>query len=167
VVERHGTPPSEPRRQIPKKKSGTKLPSTFSAPTRNLDVVTLHEILRLRQDVFVVEQECAYGDIDGRDLEPGTIQFWAGEGSVDATLRLLREDDGTERIGRVATAAHARGAGLGAALMQAAIAETRSPVVTLNAQAHLEHWYGRFGFVRSGEDFVEDAIPHVPMTRTR
>ncbi|ROP60798.1 GNAT family N-acetyltransferase [Curtobacterium sp. ZW137] len=143
------------------------MPSIFSAPTRNLDVVTLHEVLRLRQDVFVVEQGCAYPDIDGRDLEPGTVQFWAGEGSVDATLRLLREPDGSERIGRVATAAHARGAGLAASLMEAAIAETRSPVVHIDAQAHLEQWYGRFGFVRSGDDFLEDGIPHIPMTRTR
>lgn len=141
--------------------------SIFSAPTRNLDIVTLHEILRLRQDVFVVEQECAYPDIDGRDLEPGTLQFWAGQGSVDATLRLLREDDCTERIGRVATARHARSQGLGAQLMEAAIAESRSSSIVINAQAHLEQWYGRFGFVRSGDDFLEDAIPHVPMTRAR
>lgn len=139
----------------------------FNAPTRNLDIVTLHEILRLRQDVFVVEQECAYADIDGRDLEPGTIQFWAGQGSVDATIRLLREPDGSERIGRVATAAAARGQGLAGRLIEAAIAEARSPVIRLGAQAQLEEWYGRFGFVRSGEDYLEDRIPHVPMTRTR
>lgn len=140
--------------------------SIFNAPTRNLDVVTLHEILRLRQDVFVVEQGCAYPDIDGRDLEPGTVQFWAGQGSVDATLRLLREPDGTERIGRVATARASRGQGLAAQLIEAAIAETRSPSIAIDAQAHLEQWYGRFGFVRSGEDFVEDGITHLPMTRT-
>ena len=141
--------------------------SIFNAPTRNLDVVTLHEILRLRQDVFVVEQGCAYPDIDGRDLEPGTVQFWAGQGSVDATLRLLREPDGTERIGRVATARASRGQGLAAQLIEAAIAETRSPSIAIDAQAHLEQWYGRFGFVRSGEDFVEDGITHLPITRTR
>lgn len=141
--------------------------SIFNVPTRNLDIVTLHEILRLRQDVFVVEQGCAYPDIDGRDLEPGTVQFWAGQGSVDATLRLLREPDGTERIGRVATAANSRGQGLAAQLIEAAIAETRSPSIAIDAQAHLEQWYARFGFVRSGEDFVEDGILHLPMTRTR
>jgi ElaA protein len=143
------------------------LVSIFNAPTRNLDIVTLHEILRLRQDVFVVEQECAYPDIDGRDLEPGTVQFWAGQGSVDATLRLLREADGSERIGRVATAAASRGQGLAAQLIEAAIAESRSARIAIDAQAHLEQWYARFGFVRSGEEFVEDGIPHVPMTRTR
>lgn len=141
--------------------------SIFNAPTRNLDIVTLHEILRLRQDVFVVEQGCAYPDIDGRDLEPGTVQFWAGQGSVDATLRLLREPDGTERIGRVATAADSRGKGLAAQLIEAAIAESRSSSIAIDAQAHLEQWYARFGFVRSGEDFVEDGILHLPMTRTR
>ncbi|MBF4613491.1 GNAT family N-acetyltransferase [Curtobacterium sp. VKM Ac-1376] len=141
--------------------------SIFNAPTRNLDIVTLHEILRLRQDVFVVEQECAYADIDGRDLEPGTVQFWAGSGSVDATLRLLREADGTERIGRVATAKHARGQGLGGQLIEAAIAESRSPSIALGAQAHLEQWYARFGFERSGDEYLEDRIPHVPMTHRR
>lgn len=141
--------------------------SIFNAPTRNLDVVTLHEILRLRQDVFVVEQAAAYADIDGRDLEPGTLQFWAGQGSVDATLRLLREEDGTERIGRVATAKAARGQGLSSRLMEAAIAEARSVRIAIDAQAHLEQWYARFGFVRSGADFNEDGIPHLPMTRTR
>lgn len=141
--------------------------SLFSAPTRNVDVVTLHEILRLRQDVFVVEQQAAYPDIDGRDLEPGTVQFWAGRGAVDATLRLLREPDGTERIGRVATAKAARGQGLSSRLMEAAIAETRTQRIALDAQAHLEQWYARFGFVRAGDDFHEDGIPHVPMARTR
>ncbi len=139
----------------------------FSAPTRNLDPVTLHEILRLRQDVFVVEQGAAYDDIDGRDLEPGTVQFWAGLGSVDATVRLLREADGSERIGRVATARHARGQGLAGRLIEAAIAEARAPRIHLGAQEHLEDWYGRFGFVRSGERYSEDRIPHIPMTLSR
>lgn len=139
----------------------------FSAPTRNLDPVTLHEILRLRQDVFVVEQGAAYDDIDGRDLEPGTVQFWAGRGSVDATVRLLREPDGSERIGRVATARHARGHGLAGRLIEAAIAEARAPRILLGAQEHLEDFYGRFGFVRSGAQYSEDRIPHIPMTLTR
>lgn len=139
----------------------------FSAPSRNLDPVTLHEILRLRQDVFVVEQECAYPDIDGRDMEPGTVQFWAGRGSVDATVRLLREPDGSERIGRVATARHARGQGLAGRLIEAAIAEARAPRILLGAQAHLEDWYARFGFVRDGEGYLEDRIPHVPMALVR
>jgi ElaA protein len=143
------------------------LASLFNGPTRNLDVVTLHEILRLRQDVFVVEQQCAYPDIDGRDVEATTVQWWAGSGSVDATLRVLREPDDTERIGRVATAKAARGAGLAADLMRAAIAESRSASIAIDAQAHLGGWYARFGFVQTGDEFLEDDIPHLPMTRVR
>ena len=140
-----------------------------SAPTRDLDVVTLHDILRLRQDVFVVEQQCCYADVDGRDLEPGTVQVWATDdhGSVVATLRVLREPDGDARIGRVATAVPARGRGLVAGLMAAALAGSNPAPVVLDAQSHLEGWYARFGFVRTGAEFLDDGIPHVPMRLDR
>ena len=144
------------------------MPDIHTAPTPELDAVTLHGILRLRQDVFVVEQECVYADVDGRDLEPETVQAWAVDdsGQVVATLRVLTEPDGTRRIGRVATARPARGRGLAAELMVVALDLGRESVV-LDAQSHLEGWYSRFGFVRAGEDFVEDGIPHVPMRLDR
>jgi ElaA protein len=139
-----------------------------SAPLRDLDVVTAHGILQLRQDVFVVEQECPYLDLDGRDLEAGAVQYWmeGPDGSVVATLRVLREVGGETRIGRVATARSARGQGLAAALVAAALDETEGPVV-LDAQTYLAQWYAGLGFVRDGEDFVEDGIPHVPMRLDR
>ena len=135
-----------------------------SAPTREMSAAVLHDVLRLRQDVFVLEQECLYPDIDGRDLEPGTVQFWAepAGGEVAATLRVLDEGDGVARMGRVATAGSARGAGVAAEMLQAALAAHRGPVV-IDAQTYLEQWYARFGFVRDGAEFVEDGIPHVPM----
>ena len=140
----------------------------LSASTLDLDVATLHDILRLRQDVFVVEQQCVYADLDGRDLEPGTVQVWAddGQAGVVATLRVLLEPDGTRRIGRVATALPARGRGLAADLVAAALTLGEGPVV-LDAQSHLEGWYARFGFVRVGEEFLDDGIPHVPMRLDR
>ena len=140
-----------------------------SAPTRDLDVVTLHDILRLRQDVFVVEQECAYADVDGRDLEPGTVQVWAtdDDGAVVATLRVLGEPDGSTRIGRVATAVPARGRGLAADLVAAALDVSSPAPVVLDAQSHLEGWYVRLGFVRTGPEFLDDGIPHVPMRLVR
>jgi ElaA protein len=127
---------------------------------------TLHDLLRLRVDVFVVEQECAYPEIDGRDGEPGAVLLWAQDprGGVAATLRLLREPDG-RRIGRVATAAQFRGAGLAARLMRRALELAGEGPVVLDAQAHLASWYGRFGFEATGEPFTEDGIPHVPMRR--
>ena len=83
-----------------------------TASFRDLDTTTLYSILRLRSEVFVVEQECAYGDIDGRDTEPGTRHVWfERDGEVRAYLRVLR-DDAHERVGRVVTAKTARGAGL-------------------------------------------------------
>lgn len=132
----------------------------------DLDPVTLYKILRLRVDVFVVEQGCPYPELDGRDLEPSARQLWIADGdAVTATLRLLRDPDGTARIGRVATAVDARGAGLAARLMNRALELAGADDAVLDAQEQLESWYGRFGFVRSGQGFVEDGIPHVPMRR--
>lgn len=141
------------------------------APVAAIDPRTLYRILWLRVTVFVVEQQAAYPEIDGRDIEPGAELMWASEGdAVLATLRVLRESDNT-RIGRVATAPDARGRGIAADLMREAIevldAEAPGIPILLDAQAHLASWYARFGFVVSGPPFAEDGIPHVPMRRTR
>jgi ElaA protein len=138
------------------------------ALTADLDARTLYGILALRADVFVVEQECVYLDPDGRDLEPDARQVWVErDGSVVATLRLLRDADGCARIGRVATALSARGGGLADAVMQRALTLAPDGDVVLGAQSYLERWYARFGFVRDGDDYVEDGIPHLPMRLRR
>ncbi|MGG5260556.1 GNAT family N-acetyltransferase [Phycicoccus avicenniae] len=139
-----------------------------SAPTLELTPEVLYALMRLRQDVFVLEQECLYPDLDGRDLEPGTVQWWAedGSGEVVATLRALDDGGDVVRIGRVATAREARGAGIARELVVAVLAATRGPVV-LDAQSHLEHWYARLGFARDGAEFLDDGIPHVPMRLAR
>jgi ElaA protein len=145
----------------------TSTTSVRSSSLSDLDPVTLYRILRLRTDIFVVEQECPYPELDGRDLEPTARQVWLArdDGDVVATLRLLRDDDGAARIGRVATAAAARGEGLAAVLMQHAIELAGDADVVLDAQSYLHDWYARFGFVRDGADYIEDGIPHVPMRR--
>jgi ElaA protein len=125
----------------------------------------VYGLCRLRVDVFVVEQDCPYPELDGRDVEPATLHLWLESGGeIAATIRLL--DDGASRaIGRVATAAPFRGQGLAARLIEEGIARCGDVPVTLGAQAHLEGWYERFGFRRSGPGYVEDGIPHVPMRR--
>ena len=129
-----------------------------------LPAATVYAVLRLRVDVFVVEQECPYPELDGRDLEAGAHWWWAERGGeVVATLRVLVDDPGTARIGRVATAGSARSGGVAARLMRHALETAGARDVVLDAQAYLEGWYARFGFVRDGEPFVEDGIPHVPM----
>ena len=140
--------------------------SAHCAHLPELDAATLYAILRLRVDVFVVEQECPYPELDGRDAEPDARHLWIElDGAIAAYLRLLVDPDGAARIGRVATAAGARGRGLAADLMRAAVAAAGDVDIVLNAQAHLEGWYGRFGFTVDGPQFVEDGIPHVPMRR--
>ena len=136
-----------------------------SAPFADIDPVTLYALLKLRVDVFVVEQDCAYPELDGRDLEPDALQLWVEEdGQVLATDRLLC-DGPDRRIGRVATAAAARGQGLAAVLVQHGVDLSGERLVRLDAQAHLEGWYARSGFVVAGPGFLEDGIPHVPMER--
>jgi ElaA protein len=138
------------------------------AATTDLDARTLYAILALRSAVFVVEQNCVYLDPDGRDLEPGARQLWIEQdGTVVATLRMLRDPDGAIRIGRVATATQARRTGLAEALMRRALELAPAGEVTLGAQAYLEDWYGRFGFVRDGDDYDEDGIRHLPMRLRR
>jgi len=140
------------------------------ADIRAIDPLTLYAILRLRVEVFVVEQSCPYPELDGRDVEPGAELLWAADGpDLLATLRVLHDADGALRVGRVATVPAARSRGVASRLMREALArcaelDPSAPVV-LDAQAHLARWYARFGFDVTGAEFDEDGIPHVPMRR--
>ncbi|WP_433688597.1 GNAT family N-acetyltransferase [Micromonospora carbonacea] len=159
-----------------------------------LDARTLHDLLRLRVDVFVVEQRCPYPELDGRDVEPGTRHVWltraadggrraggdaenAGDGRGDgngeaesyggvvAYLRILADPDGLTRIGRVVVAPGARGGGHAGRLMAEALAAVGDRPCALEAQSHLVGFYARHGFAVSGPEYVEDGIPHTPMRR--
>lgn len=131
-----------------------------------LDAATLYALLRLRVDVFVVEQACAYPELDGRDTEPGTRHLWlTAAGVTTGYLRLLDDPDGVVRIGRVVVAPSARGAGVAGRLMAAALAEAGERPAVLDAQAHLARLYERHGFAVTGPEYLEDGIPHVPMAR--
>ena len=137
---------------------------------RDLDAATLYELLKLRVDVFVVEQSCPYPELDGRDLLPDTRHFWLGKpgGEVISTLRLMAEHvgDGPQfRIGRVCTSRPDRGRGHTARLMQAALEEVGSHPCRISAQTYLADMYARYGFSRDGGEFLEDGIAHIPMLR--
>lgn len=133
----------------------------------DLDPRTLYALLRLRVDVFVVEQASPYAELDGRDLDDTTRHFWlGGDGEpVLGTLRLLEEAGGRFRIGRLCTAASARGRGLGVQLMHAALAEIRDRESVLDAQEPLAGFYEGFGYAPSGEPYDWDGVLHVPMRR--
>ena len=136
----------------------------------DLDAATLYELLKLRVEVFVVEQACPYPELDGRDLLAETRHYWLeqGDGEVICTLRLMEEHSGGAkafRIGRVCTKRTARSRGHTARLLQAALAEVGDFECRIDAQTYLAEMYGRHGFVRDGDEFLEDGIPHVPMMR--
>jgi ElaA protein len=130
-----------------------------------LDASTLYALLRLRVDVFVVEQHCPYPELDGRDTEPGTRHVWFADDAPQAYLRILTERDGAFRIGRVCTSATARGAGLSGRLLGAALELVGNAPCVLDAQSYLVEFYARFGFFPTGPEYVEDGIPHIPMRR--
>jgi ElaA protein len=133
-----------------------------------LTAANLEAILRLRAEVFVVEQQAAYLDVDGRDLDPGTTHYWLAEDAEVplAYLRVLTEPDGQLRIGRVCTALKARGKGLGYQVMAAAVEDLRGSSSVLEAQTYAQGFYERFGYVAEGDAYEdEDGIPHITMRR--
>jgi ElaA protein len=141
--------------------------SLHDRPLAEVPPATLYGILRLRSQVFVVEQDCVFLDLDGRDLEPGCRQLWIedDDGTVVATARVI--DEGAVRhIGRIVTDEAARGRGLGAQLVEHALATSEPPWV-MQAQARLAEWYATFGFAIDGLEYLDDGILHVQMRRDR
>ncbi|BCJ42243.1 ElaA protein [Actinoplanes ianthinogenes] len=135
------------------------------ASFRDLPSPTLYDILRLRSEVFVVEQKSIYLDLDGRDTEPGTRHLWfSRDREVRAYLRIL-DDHGAERIGRVVTSPKARGEGMAGRLMGHALEIIGHRHAVLDAQSYLVGFYRKYGFEPTGPEYVEDGIPHVPMAR--
>ncbi len=130
-----------------------------------LEPGTAYSLWRLRQQVFVVEQDCPYPDLDGRDDEPTARHLLVDEGgTLVGCLRILDDGDAA-RIGRVAVTPSARGRGLADLMMRAALAELEGRRVRLDAQTGLTRWYAGYGFAATGPVYVEDGIPHLPMER--
>lgn len=126
----------------------------------------LYEILRVRSAVFVVEQECIYLDMDGRDRESVHV-FCRKDGAIAAYLRAFVTDRerGVARIGRVLTVQ--RGVGLGADVLAAGIACCRDKLgartIELEAQCYAVGFYEKAGFRVCSDPFLDDGIPHVQM----
>jgi ElaA protein len=137
--------------------------------SRRFDELTVrqfHDIARLRSEVFVVEQDCVYLDLDGRDIEPDTTHHWIEvDGAIGCYARTLKESAGKVRIGRIVTSPTVRSRGLAASLVMSLIADFGRGTIVLEAQSQLADWYRRFGLEVVGDEYIEDGIPHVPMRR--
>ena len=131
-----------------------------------LDSRTAYLLWALRESVFVVEQACAYQELDGRDLEPGTRHLWAQvDGEPVGYLRILDEGDHA-RIGRVLVVAGTpRRRPLGRADAGRARRRGRVGHRCWTRRRRWPGWYAGFGYVPDGAAFIEDGIPHTPMRR--
>ena len=144
-------------------------------PFAAMDVASLYRVLQRRAEVFVVEQACAFQDLDG--LDPACVHLLgethdaASGPCLLAYARLLPAGlaFAEASIGRVATAPATRGSGVGHALMSEAIAQLQrlwgEQPIRIGAQAHLQAFYRQHGFVPQGDLYLEDGIDHVEMIR--
>ena len=135
---------------------------------QELSVNELYDLLKLRAEIFVVEQDCVYNDLDDYDKEAVHV-IYVENGEIIATARLLKP--GTRfsdfSIGRVVVKKDKRGTGLGKELMNAAInfciTNWKAEKIKISAQQYLQRFYEELGFVVITEMYLEDDIPHVGM----
>jgi ElaA protein len=138
-------------------------------PFEQLNTVQLYQAMQLRQRVFVLEQTCAFQDADGIDLHAWHVLGYLPNGELGAYARIVPPGKAFEypSIGRVVTAPELRGNGAGYELMQQAMAQAArlfpECAIKIGAQAHLQRFYGRFGFQAVGDLYDEDGISHIQM----
>ncbi|MEP3046239.1 MAG: GNAT family N-acetyltransferase [Roseibium sp.] len=139
----------------------------------DLSPYEVHDLLKLRQDIFVLEQISLYADIDGKDPEAfHCLLKDSASGELIGAIRAFTNlEGGDARIGRVVIAESGRGSGLGRALMLAGIEQVEKLAPTarihITAQAHLETFYNSLGFDSATEPYDQDGIPHIDMIRAR
>lgn len=135
---------------------------------RELTTGELYKLLQLRSEVFVVEQQCIYMDMDNLDHKALHVLGWEGSNLV-AYARIFKPGDyfDTASIGRVSVKTDFRGEGLGMEIMGEAIKAVRdvfkTKKITLSAQTYLKEFYLNMGFLPIGEQYLEDDIPHIKM----
>lgn len=139
---------------------------------RQLTAAELYEILRTREAVFIVEQQCPYPEADGKDPDAMHLYYADEKGHVAAYLRLYckKDEPGTIQVGRVVTSAAARGTGLGRKILRDGIRYATEQMgaerLYLEAQVYAIGFYQKEGFEVTSVEFLEDGIPHVEMRRS-
>lgn len=145
--------------------------SVVAKPWSELTTGELYSFLKLRTDVFFVEQRVDEEELDNRDQEPGTTHYWiADDTGTAAYLRVLENAEPEHRdarhlIGRVVVRADRRGEGLAQTLMSRALADHPDVPLLLHAQQYIAPLYAKFGFEAFGEPYLEATIMHISMYR--
>tara|TARA_B100000963_G_scaffold361129_1_gene395025 strand:+ start:2074 stop:2517 length:444 start_codon:yes stop_codon:yes gene_type:complete len=135
-----------------------------------LDTEDLYQILRLRSEVFVVEQDCVYQDIDNKDQNAIHLYYKEND-QIVAYTRIFKVGDYYENpcIGRVVVSKKNRGNDLGKKIMTDSIEFIKQNIkgkkIELSAQKYLDKFYKDLGFYKIGEDYLEDGIPHQRMIK--
>ena len=141
---------------------------TFIKNFQDLSNTEIYQILRLRSEVFVVEQECIYQDIDNKDKKAVHI-FLKEKNEIIAYSRVFKEKEYFENpsIGRVVVANKRRMYGVGKKIMNISINYIKQNIkaknIEISAQKYLKKFYSNFGFVQQGDEYLEDNIPHLRM----
>jgi ElaA protein len=141
--------------------------------TKNFNELTIHElyeILQLRSEVFVVEQDCVYQDLDGKDTKALHV-FAQKNNRIVAYTRIFKPGEYFDfaSIGRVVVAMNERKFGYGHDLIKASLSAIKTyfnvEEITISAQVYLQKFYESHGFKKVGDGYLEDGIPHIRMDR--
>lgn len=138
-------------------------------PFQELSVIELYELIKLRLEIFVVEQNCSYQDADGKDLKSLHLMGYSNDGVLVAYCRILPAGISYAEvsIGRVVSSSLVRGSGVGKQLMLEALKcieeKFGNSSVRISAQSYLLKFYESFGFKSLGKEYLEDNIPHMEM----
>ena len=137
---------------------------------QELNTTELYKILQLRSEVFVVEQDCVYQDVDFKDQKSLHV-FFTKNDNIVAYTRIFKPGDyfTNSSIGRVVVAASERKYGYGHDLMKVSIEAVKTHFkvdkITISAQKYLKKFYESHNFIQIGEEYLEDGIPHIRMDR--
>ncbi|SHK05065.1 ElaA protein [Reichenbachiella agariperforans] len=131
-----------------------------------LDIHSLYRLLKLRVDVFVVEQNCPYPELSEKDQVSDHYMLYDGE-ELAAYLRTYEREPGVYGIGRIVTDVRYRGKGLAGNLIRQAMARIQATEgakeIYVQGQSHLIQYYESFGLTVCSEEYLEDNIPHTDL----
>ena len=135
----------------------------------NINITQLYDLMALRVEIFVVEQDCSYQDLDYKDQAAQHFLCYENDILISCARVLFDKEKGSMSLGRVVTKNSHRGQGLAKQLMLKMLnylkAEHEDEIITISAQCYLEKFYQSFGFKSVGEEYLEDGLPHIKMIK--